>query len=471
MVFSSELFLFIFLPLVFVLYRLIPRHRAKNVLLTIVSLVFYAWGQPVYVLLLLFSVTCNYLAGRMIMSGGTAGYKKSVLVVSVAVNLLLLGVFKYLDFFVDNINLLFGLELAPVGLTLPIGISFFTFQGLSYVIDVYRQPDMGSRSYMKILLYISFFPQLVAGPIIKYHDVSAQIDGRSTNPAMTAEGIRRFIVGLSKKLLIANMLGQAADTVFSLTAGQLDARLAWLGAVCYTLQIYFDFSGYSDMAIGMGKMFGFQFKENFDHPYCSASITEFWRRWHISLSTWFKEYLYIPLGGNRRGELRTGINKALVFFLSGLWHGANWTFVIWGMLHGLLILIEYFLKKDSVSLFKRIPGIVYTLFAVVVSFVFFRADDLASAGLVLSAMFGFIPAGSVSAGIWRTTFTPVLAVTLAVAAAACIDFNVILAPRLQGDGAKGILRTLSMAGALVLYGLCILNLASTSFNPFIYFQF
>ena len=324
MVFGSPIFLFCFLPAAYLVYRFLPGIRSRNAWLAIASLVFYSFGQPVYLPLLLLSVVMNYLFGLLLMSPAGRG-KRWPAACAVAGNLLLLGTFKYLDFFAGILNTLPGVNLPLPGLALPIGISFFTFQGLSYALDVSREPDAGTRSFGKLVLYISFFPQLIAGPIIKYHDVALQIDQRELTPELTILGLRRFITGFAKKLLIANTMGLAADRVFALEAGALDLRLAWLGAVCYTLQIYFDFSGYSDMAIGLGRMFGFTFQENFNLPYAARSIKEFWRRWHISLSSWFRDYLYIPLGGNRKGRARTMGNKIIVFFSTGLWHGANWT--------------------------------------------------------------------------------------------------------------------------------------------------
>ena len=363
MVFGSPIFLFCFLPAAYLVYRFLPGIRSRNAWLAIASLVFYSFGQPVYLPLLLLSVVMNYLFGLLLMSPAGRG-KRWPAACAVAGNLLLLGTFKYLDFFAGILNTLPGVNLPLPGLTLPIGISFFTFQGLSYALDVSREPDTGTRSFGKLVLYISFFPQLIAGPIIKYHDVALQIDQRELTPELTILGLRRFITGFAKKLLIANTMGLAADRVFALEAGALDLRLAWLGAVCYTLQIYFDFSGYSDMAIGLGRMFGFTFQENFNLPYAARSIKEFWRRWHISLSSWFRDYLYIPLGGNRKGRARTMGNKIIVFFSTGLWHGANWTFVLWGMWHGLFSALE-----DANVIPKRLResvlGHVYTMLVVV----------------------------------------------------------------------------------------------------------
>ena len=385
MVFSSPIFLFFFLPIVYIVYRLLPGTGARNGWLAAASLVFYSFGQPVYLLLLLASVGLNYLFGLLLMSPGRRG-RKWWAGCAAALNLLLLGTFKYLDCFAGTLNSLFGLGLPLPGLTLPIGISFYTFQGMSYAIDVYRKPDSGTRNLGKLVLYISFFPQLIAGPIIKYHDVARQIDCRELDPELTLTGLRRFIAGFAKKMLLANTAGQVADAVFGLEAGALDMRLAWLGAVCYTLQIYFDFSGYSDMAIGMGRMFGFSFLENFDLPYISRSIKEFWRRWHISLSSWFRDYLYIPLGGSRKGGARTMLNKFIVFFSTGLWHGANWTFVLWGLWHGLFSTLEdvhVIPKRLQQSVFAH----VYTMLVVILGFTLFRAPSLGAAGVMFSQMF------------------------------------------------------------------------------------
>ncbi|MBQ3404835.1 MAG: MBOAT family protein, partial [Oscillospiraceae bacterium] len=305
MVFSSAVFLFVFFPSLFVIYRIVPGLRGKNILLIIASLLFYSFGRLSYLPLLLLSAAVNYLCGLRIGRGGTN--KKLWMAIAVVLDIGILCVFKYLDFIIGNINAVTGGGIPLPGIVLPIGISFFTFQGLSYVIDVYRRPEELCRDPLKLLLYISFFPQLIAGPIIKFHEIQAQIDSRTCTQELTLSGIRRFVVGLSKKLLLANAVGYMADAVFALDPTALDMRLAWLGAVCYTFQIYFDFSGYSDMAIGLGRMFGFGIKENFDHPYMASSITEFWRRWHISLSSWFRDYLYIPLGGNRKGRVRTGL--------------------------------------------------------------------------------------------------------------------------------------------------------------------
>ena len=464
MVFSSPAFLFVFLPAAFLLERLVPSVKGKNFFLTLASLLFYAVGEPLYVLLLLASVLLNYGAGRLLTVPRLP--QKLVLGLAVALNLGLLSVFKYAGFAVDAMNRLLGLSLPLPGIALPIGISFFTFQGLSYVVDVYRDRSMVSRSLWKLALYISFFPQLIAGPIVKYHDVSLQIDSRAASPALTAAGVRRFILGLSKKLLLSNTVGQMADLVFTAPAAQLDARSAWLGALCYMLQIYFDFSGYSDMAIGLGKMFGFHFLENFQYPYVSASIKEFWRRWHISLSTWFRDYLYIPLGGNRKGKLRTELNKCLVFFCTGLWHGASWNFVLWGLWHGAFIILE-----DLTPAKRRPPkplAHLITLLAVLLGFVLFRADTLPIAGMLYGKMFTGFTATVQSQALLRAMLTPYNLFILAL----CLVFSLPILPRLRAWAQKGqLLRAGSYVAAGVLFLLCVMNLAGSQFNPFIYFRF
>ena len=458
MVFSSAIFLFVFLPAVFLLDRLARGVRLKNALLLAASLIFYAFGQPVYLPLLLVSVLLNYLCGLL----AAGRYPRLGVGIAVAGGIGMLAVYKYADFAIGTVNSLFGLSLPLTGIALPIGISFFTFQGLSYVIDVYRDRTLVSRSFFKVLLYISYFPQLIAGPIVKYHDIEKEIDARHTTPQETALGIRRFICGLAKKLLLSNAMGQMADTVFALPAGEIGMFAAWTGAVCYTLQIYFDFSGYSDMAIGMGRMFGFHFLENFNYPYASTTIKEFWRRWHISLSTWFRDYLYIPLGGNRKGRGRTWVNRFLVFFATGLWHGASWNFVLWGLWHGLFSVLED-CGALPVKRFKgRLTGRVYTLLVVVLGFTLFRADTLAQAGAMFAAMFTGVGLEWAGTAAVCARLTPVFLLTLAFALA--LSFPVSKRFRPKND-------TVTLAGALVLLVLCMFNLSAGTFNPFIYFRF
>ena len=458
MVFSSAIFLFVFLPAVFLLDRLARGVRLKNALLLAASLIFYAFGQPVYLPLLLVSVLLNYLCGLL----AAGQYPRLGVGIAVAGGIGMLAVYKYADFAIGTVNSLFGLSLPLTGIALPIGLSFFIFQGLSYVIDVYRDRTLVARSFFKVLLYISYFPQLIAGPIVKYHDIEKEIDARHTTPQETALGIRRFICGLAKKLLLSNAMGQMADTVFALPAGEIGMFAAWTGAVCYTLQIYFDFSGYSDMAIGMGRMFGFHFLENFNYPYASTTIKEFWRRWHISLSTWFRDYLYISLGGKRKGRGRTWVNRFLVFFATGLWHGASWNFVLWGLWHGLFSVLED-CGALPVKRFKgRLTGRVYTLLVVVLGFTLFRADTLAQAGAMFAAMFTGVGLEWAGTAAVCARLTPMFLLTLAFALA--LSFPVSKRLRPKND-------TVTLAGALVLLVLCMFNLSAGTFNPFIYFRF
>lgn len=475
MVFSSAIFLFVFFPLVFGTYHLIPGMKAKNLLLAIASVIFYAFGNPAYTLLLLASVICNYAFG-CILSGGFSR-RRAALAAAVVLNVGFLCVFKYLDFFIENINAVTGLGLPLVGIALPVGISFYTFQGMSYVIDVYRDRQMGSRSFSKLLLYISFFPQLVAGPIIKFHDISPQLDSRVCTMEDTALGLRRFIVGLGKKLLIANTMGYTADAVFALGESDMNAALAWTGAICYTLQIYFDFSGYSDMALGLGRIFGLRFAENFRYPYAACGIRDFWKGWHISLTSWFREYLYIPLGGNRKGRLRTSLNKLIVFFTTGIWHGASWTFVIWGMWHGLLSVLEDMkiipVDKWKGSLLGRATGHVYTMLAVILGFVVFRADTLSQAWLVISNMFTGFTMTAQQQILTHQLCYPLFLFGMAGAFVLSLPVLPFFREKAEKSGQTGrkLFEGASFVLGACLFVLCLLNLSSATYNPFIYFRF
>ncbi|MGI6157763.1 MAG: MBOAT family O-acyltransferase [Saccharofermentanales bacterium] len=452
MVFSSATFVLLFLPLVYFITRALPL-KAQNIVLLIASLVFYAWGEPVYVFLMLASCLVNY--GLALIPKTRS---KLALWMAAIYNIGMLGVFKYADFFIENINALLQTSIPLPRLALPIGISFYTFQALSYVIDVHRGKVAPTKNFLHVLLYIAFFPQLIAGPIVIYKDIAPMITDREMTWAGGAEGLARFIVGLSKKLLIANTAAVAVDRLYAQTAFGTGA--AWLMAFAYMIQIYFDFSGYSDMAIGMGTMFGFRFKENFRHPYAAESIQDFWRRWHISLSNWFKEYVYIPLGGNRRGKGREILNKWIVFTLTGLWHGAAWTFLIWGWFHGTFLTLEATVLKP-----KRWPRWVrhvYALVVIAVGFVIFRAESIVQAGAVLKAM--FVPTADTldNSAVIRTFMSPLSIVLMAVAVAACI-------PRTRWSSSKK--PALKYTCAAVLWVICLLNLATTSYNPFIYFRF
>lgn len=472
MAFSSMPFMCVFLPVVFLLYFILPSLKAKNFMLLLVSLLFYAYGEPVYVFLMIFCALVNYAVATCFDKCSPEG-KKALLIVALILNIGMLGVYKYAGMAVETLNAVTGLSLPVPSIRLPIGISFFTFQALSYVIDVYRGKVAAEHRFSTILLYISFFPQLIAGPIIKYCDVAEQIQHREVTVEKIGEGLRRFIVGLSKKVLISNAMGAAADCVFALSYSELGMPTAWIGAIAYMMQIYFDFSGYSDMAIGLGKMFGFTFMENFRYPYVAVSMQDFWRRWHISLTDWFREYLYIPLGGNRKGKTRTWINRLIVFFATGLWHGANWTFVVWGLFHGLFFMLETLFPKmtEKMKAFRH----VYVFLVVCVGFVIFRADDMGQALMMLSVMFTRFEWNALMASATAAVCTKLFVFTLLLAAICCLPVNEWLKKRkeakpdcpLCGTGAE----VLSYACSVVLLLVCIMSLAGGTYNPFIYFRF
>ena len=392
MVFSSLIFLFFFLPAALFCYYIVPQKfiRVRNAVLLLFSLFFYFYGEPRLIGMLIFSILMNYLFGLSMRST----YRKPLLILCVIANLSLLGVFKYLNFFISTADSLLGLSIPVTGIVMPIGISFYTFQALSYVIDVYRREVPPQHDPFSLALYVSMFPQLIAGPIVRYHDVNVQLAVRKHSFAQFSEGISRFLFGLSKKVLLSNVFAQIADGVFKYAPSELSAAGAWMGAIGYTLQIYFDFSGYSDMAIGLGKMFGFEFLENFNYPYISKSVTEFWRRWHISLSTWFRDYLYFPLGGSRKGKARTYINVLIVFALSGLWHGAAMKYVLWGLLFGVFQVIGGLLKpaKQRLCAALHIPWdagwlqiirVIITFGLSTFAWIFFRADSALQACAII----------------------------------------------------------------------------------------
>lgn len=457
-------FLCVFLPAAFCLHLLLPGMRAKNFLLVVASLVFYAYGEPIYVILLVASSAGNYILARL--TGECPKIRKLTMTLAVVINLGLLVIFKYSGFLVDTFNSVTGAGIPVPQVRMPIGISFFTFQALSYVIDVYRGDASVQKNFGKVLLYISFFPQLIAGPIVKYHDVEAEINNRKQTPEEIGKGIRRFIAGLSKKVLIANTMGLVADNLFGAAATGITGPGAWLGAVSYMLQIYFDFSGYSDMALGLGMMFGFHFHENFDYPYISASIREFWRRWHMSLSGWFKEYLYIPLGGNRRGKFRTVVNKMIVFVCTGIWHGASFNFLFWGIYHGFFLMLEEYIpfigKKGGK--FKSFFQHVYALLVVCVGFVFFRADTMKQGCFWIREMFTDFGWKASAMSLTLQQLTPVYLVTLAAVLVAAVPVNSMLK---KYKWYEGFTYVLSLAG----FALCVLSLAGGTYNPFIYFRF
>ena len=468
MVFSSLTFLCVFLPVAFLAGLLLPGMRAKNIALAVLSLVFYAYGEPVYVLLMVVSSVANWLLGLAMGRVAHARGGRAALAAAVVVNLGFLGFFKYAGMFTDTLNAAFGLALAAPDVSLPIGISFYTFQALSYVIDVYRGEVDAQRSYLKVLLYISFFPQLIAGPIVKYHDVAEQIDRRSITLAGVASGARRFCFGLGKKVLVANVMAVAVDSVFGADLSEVNIAVAWIGAVAYVMQIYFDFSGYSDMAIGLARMFGFEYKENFRYPYAATTVKEFWRRWHISLSTWFRTYLYFPLGGNRKGRPRTVLNKLIVFFCCGLWHGAAWTFVVWGLIHGFFLLLEEYLP------IHRLPkpvGWLYTMLVVTFAFVLFRADDFAQGLYFMGQMVCGLHFEAACTSLAMQQLTPEFLVTLLVGVVAASPVKRTIESRALASAHAGAWESLSYIAAFALLVVCLLSLSGGGYNPFIYFRF
>ena len=472
MVFSSVIFLAFFLPALIVVYFLLPRRARglRNLTLLAFSFVFYGWGGPKLVLLLLASVTVNYLGGLFAGEGRSPRVRKAALVSAVVLGLGLLGWFKYAGFF-GSILVSLGAHIAVPQVVLPIGISFFTFQGLSYVIDVYRGDATSQKNPLNVALYVALFPQLVAGPIVRYTTIEKAIVDRRETLSDFSAGAVRFLFGLGKKMLLANAMGEVADAVFANSPATLDAPLAWVGALAYTAQIYFDFSAYSDMAIGLGRMFGFRFLENFNYPYIATSVTEFWRRWHISLSTWFRDYLYIPLGGNRGSLVKCIRNLIIVWLLTGLWHGAAWVFVFWGAWYCALLIGERYIWG---SLLRRLPAFfrhLYTMLAVVLGWVFFRSPDLGYAFSYIGAMFGGGAAFSGEAVYYLRQYLPEFLLCIVAA----LPVKLWLQERLEKRADKPLPALTLEWGpkllALLLLILSYLMLVTGSFNPFIYFQF
>lgn len=465
MLFSSMIFLWVFLPILLGLY-FIAKDKYRNIILLIFSIIFYSWGEPKYVVLMLLSILINYIYGLLIDKYNSK--KKIILICAIITNLGLLGYFKYFNFFALNVNRLFNFEAIPVqDIALPIGISFYTFQIISYLIDLYRQEIKVQKNILNLALYISFFPQLIAGPIIKYHDIDKQISNRTVTLNKFAAGIRRFVYGLAKKVIVANSMGEIADYIYALNLDSINTPLIWVAAICYMIQIYYDFSGYSDMAIGLGKMFGFDINENFNLPYMSKSITEFWRRWHISLSTWFKEYLYIPLGGNRKGALRTYINLSIVFLATGLWHGAAWNFVAWGVYNGVFMLIERFKLKEILdkNKFKFINHI-YLLFVVLIGWVLFRAPSLTYAIEYIKIMFSFdFSFVNIDADMIFNMKNLIIFI-FAILFSGVIQ-EVVRKYNIKFEKIK-VCENFVM---LFLFLICIMMLISNTYNPFIYFRF
>ena len=461
MVFSDNIFLFFFLPLVLLCDRLCPKAHRNGVLL-LFSLIFYAWGEPVYVLLMLLVIALNYMAGRLLeryRADTAPGARRAVLVLAVVLNLAILGVFKYTGFFMGLVKSLTHGSFSIPEIVLPIGISFYTFQSMSYVIDVYRGTAPVQRNILSFGTYVALFPQLIAGPIVKYGDIAEQLAEREEKRALTASGVRSFLYGLAKKVLLANQMGLVADRLLLTESGTLSA---WAGMIAYSLQIYFDFSGYSDMAIGLGRMFGFQFLKNFDYPYISRSITEFWRRWHISLSTWFREYVYIPLGGNRRGLARQCLNLLIVWILTGLWHGASMNFVLWGLYYAVLLILEKLLFGKVLERMPSLLSHAVTLLLVALGWGIFYFTDFAMLGAFLGRLFS-LTADTAAARTWMLGYLPIGL----FAAVASTHVGANLLKRLRRSSAAW-LELLWLALLLVL---CMAALVSQSYNPFIYFRF
>lgn len=466
MLFSSVTFLFMFLPLVCAIYLLV-RQELKNYILLAASLVFYGWGEPRYLAIMLLTIIVNYIGAI-----GISRYRdwsKPILIFTIIADLSVLFYFKYFNFVVENVNSLCGSDFSFVKVIMPIGISFYTFQSLSYLVDVYRRDVEAQKDIYKLALYITLFPQLVAGPIVKYHDVQKEIEHRDVSFAKVAYGTKRFIIGLAKKILLANTFGEIADEIFNLPVESIDAATAWLGAIAYSMQLYFDFSGYSDMAIGLGSIFGFKFLENFNYPYISKSITEFWRRWHISLSSWFREYLYIPLGGNRCSIWRTYINLFIVFLATGIWHGASWNFVVWGLWHGFFIILERMTswhKKEGGYLLNGVKHI-YTIMIFVIGWVMFRAETMNQAFDYLKIML-FLDMPMVKCFEFSYFIDQLHVIAFAVAFV-CVTpvFSWLFNLRYK----QRIGRTLVNVWLLILLLFSVSSIAASTYNPFIYFRF
>lgn len=471
MVFSCIPFLFFFLPLCLILYYAVP-FSWKNGILLIFSLIFYAWGEPLYILLMLFSTLLDYTIGRLMERFGTTRCRRIVfLCCSVCVNLSVLAFFKYADFAVASVNSLLGTQFAQPGIHLPVGISFYTFQTMSYIIDLYRGEVKAEHSYAAYLTYVSMFPQLVAGPIVRFADIQEQLHDRKLTWTGFEQGVLRFMPGLFKKVLIANQAGALWEEIRVLGAADTSVATAWLGALCFTLQLYFDFSAYSDMAIGMGHMLGFHYNENFNYPLTAVSVTDFWRRWHISLSTWFRDYVYIPLGGNRKGIPRHLFNIAVVWFLTGLWHGASWNFILWGIYYGILLMLEKYVWG---KLLAKLPGWIrhaYAFLIVVFGFVIFAITDFGELGRYIGLLFSFA-----SNTLADTRFLWYLGNYGIVLAAACVLACPVypwLCRRASALSAKksAVLSVFAGAGILLLFLLSTAYMVSDTYNPFLYFRF
>ena len=462
MVFSSIIFLFYFLPAILILYYLSSK-KHKNLVLFLGSLFFYAWGEPVYVSILLLSTAFNYFMG-MVLEQTPKSKKKSVLVINVIINLAFLVFFKYTNFLIDTVNLILPHDIPTLKITLPIGISFFTFQAMSYVIDVYRGTAKAQKKYVDFATYITLFPQLIAGPIVRYNSIDEQLSKRRETIEGFTMGVATFTAGLAKKVLLANNIGMLWENISSTAVTEISVLTAWLGVVAYAFQIYFDFSGYSDMAIGLGRMFGFEFEKNFNYPYISRSITEFWRRWHISLSTWFKEYVYIPLGGNRLGKKRMYLNLFIVWTLTGVWHGAGMNFVFWGVYYALILIFE---KGFLMKYLEKIPGIIrnaYTMMLVLIGWVLFASANFTQAMSYIGAMFGRNAAGfSDDFFIYNLSSYKVLLIVSLLSATPL--------PKKIWEKISKHRISYTFVAVIISLILCVAYLIDSSYNPFLYFRF
>lgn len=471
MVFSSLVFLFLFLPICLIAYFLSPTLKIKNLVLLAFSIFFYAWGEPIWVFLLIFSGTVDFVIAKIIDKNRDNWKSKFALIASLTINLGLLGFFKYGNFIVENINALFNMQIPLSSMTLPIGISFYTFQTLSYSIDVYRNEVKVQKSFSNFQLFVALFPQLIAGPILRYSELEAQLNDRTSTLEKTSQGISRFLIGLGKKVLIANYVGEIATTILDGGLVGLPVIDAWFGVLMFTFQIYFDFSGYSDMAIGLGKIFGFEYGENFNYPYISKSITEFWRRWHISLGSFFRDYVYIPLGGNRSHQFR---NIVVVWFLTGLWHGASWNFVLWGMYFAVLLILEKYIFKDIMSKLPKALSWSYTFILVMIGWVLFYYTDLTKCFALLKIMFGLAGHELYNANtIYTVSSRYLIMIISALASTPIVSF---IKKNLETIGNElphfqTIRMTFVAMVNLVIIFLCTTSLIGQSFNPFLYFRF
>ena len=466
MVFSSFTFLFVFLPVTLLCYYLFKNRTIKNIILLLFSLLFYAWGEPIYILLMMLSIIINYYLAIKI--DKAPKHKKKLLIIDILINIGIITFFKYGNFIIQNINTLTNLNIPKIDIPLPIGISFYTFQVLSYVIDVYKKNAPLQKNIINLGMYITLFPQLIAGPIVRYTTISEQILNRKETLTDFISGTKRFIIGLGKKIIIANQLALIADTIYHGNLISTGTLMLWIAAISYTLQIYFDFSGYSDMAIGLGKMFGFKFLENFNYPYIAKNITDFWRKWHISLSTWFRDYVYIPLGGNRVSKLKWLRNILIVWILTGLWHGASWNFVIWGLYYGIILIIEKIFLNKLTTKFPNILQHLYALIFVIIGWTIFRLENMTKVFISLQGMFIYRPSNLINDFILdNNIFTNLPYILLGLLGATPIipkTANII-------KNKEILYKFITNTSIIIIFIICIIFLEKSTYNPFIYFRF